>query len=178
MKIKFDGIEYNAYDQLNVEVKCRVDEYIWDFGILQRGKQTIQIRADQLYRLEKLCSTKEENDEATACRLSYQSAYKKKKAQLDELYAHPNMATKKEIEWCKWLDANNPVKRFIEDYGHEPKPVETIKVLENLGPSATDTLAMQEKATSTNEQMAKILELLLQERAELKEKLNLAAKQR
>ena len=155
---KLTDVQYTDHDVLRLEINVRPAGQVWDFGLLKQGKQEIEIHARNLPKLLNLVSTEEENEEFIGYELTYSRQKAKLQKELADKFGENSEAYEREL--YRFYDRTNPYKRFFEDHGSEPKPIKSVKVIENLGPRIDDAIAAQKQNATTNEQIVQLMAMM------------------
>lgn len=153
--MKIEDVEYTKHDVLMLELDVVPTTLVTEFGAIDGGKKTrLQVLGSDIHLIEKYIAAQEELETIDQLKKSFGLKKKKFMEKLaTEGYDEDSRIAKED----DFFAANNHYVDFWKIEGRDPKPIRSMRILENLGPRPTD---LQAKDDRDKEMMATMLNLL------------------
>lgn len=159
-KLNLDNTEYTKHDVLVLELDVVPATLITEFGAVKGGKTRLEVLGEAIPFIEKYVADEEELETMKSLQQGFNVRKRKTFQKLQEDFEANKINEDEKIEKeTDFYRRNNPIVEFVKLEGRDPKPIKSIKVIENKGPRPTD---LQAKDDRDKELMATMIEFMKQ----------------
>lgn len=171
--MKLEDCEFTKHDVLECEIDVIPMTLVTNFkqDPVRNGKQKLEILGEAIHLfMEQYVQSEEEKELIKSLTLDFNNKKKRLEARLAKELEENKINEDQMIEQIEdFVRSNNQWKSFWEMEQRDPKPIRSLRVIENKGPRATD---LQAKSNQDRELMSTMLELMKQNQEVFKNLLN------
>lgn len=157
--MKIDDVQYTKRDVLEVELDIVPTHLVTQFGELRGGKQRLKLLGEAIKGfMDQYVQDEEERQSIESLKRDFEKRKKKLETKLQDEVNNQKLSQEEMDEQLSLFVRNeNYYKSFYAAEGKDPKPIRSLKVIENHGPEATDLQAKQDRDRELTEAMLTVL---------------------